>query len=610
MDMNLRVTLGVSTMLYDSDQSLCHCSCRCSQGKKAVYKPVADPEALLLPRPAEATCNQQEGLTPEQLASVFMQSLQQPDSSWPDIVEEIRAAAALAWRDPTSHNAAEHQRTQAGSQVRQSACRGAAKGNAARLSDSLRCNRPPTATELMTGLHLSQSSEQQQQQQHQGSAKLAADPSSTHPTLGQASASALGVFADYDSYQDDDDVALLRAAMAAKVLVAEQHLPLHGFMDTPTAPGIDGLDAFQRRKESHLQDDGELCQEAQHAAPWDCPLPMDAQGHAFQMDQEPQGSDIIFDYGNEAISPAQIHQTKMDETQESHENPVQRSVCPATQAEADRSDVCTPEITMTEPSGDADIVFPDEQPGYSNQISFLGAHPKHDFGLLQHASSVAHSIQEADDPATWMDTLYSEDMPERGRLPHRSEGWHASQHDSLQQESFDKDAGTASEAAQQFNLKFRSDSIQEQGPHGQLPAASHAMGQHVMADEVLQMQWASENAHNKDIIFDDTTADHIAHWLQEGNSGQPGTAGDSNGCQEVCQADIAAGSAMGRQKRIREELRDKLIQVHNITVSRSRCMFCNVCAFLDVKGSKRTLWQSVGSHAQQCTHPMRLFRKM
>ena len=309
-----------------------------------------------------------------------------------------------------------HQRTQAGSQVRQSACRGAAKGNAARLSDSLRCNRPPTATELMTGLHLSQSSEQQQQQQHQGSAKLAADPSSTHPTLGQASASALGVFADYDSYQDDDDVALLRAAMAAKVLVAEQHLPLHGFMDTPTAPGIDGLDAFQRRKESHLQDDGELCQEAQHAAPWDCPLPMDAQGHAFQMDQEPQGSDIIFDYGNEAISPAQIHQTKMDETQESHENPVQRSVCPATQAEADRSDVCTPEITMTEPSGDADIVFPDEQPGYSNQISFLGAHPKHDFGLLQHASSVAHSIQEADDPATWMDTLYSEDMPGKGTL--------------------------------------------------------------------------------------------------------------------------------------------------------------------------------------------------
>ena len=605
MDINLRVTLGVSTMLYDSDHSLCHCSCRCSQGKKAVYKPVTDPEALLLPRPAEATCNQQEGLTPEQLASVFMQSLQQPDSSWPDIVEEVmadcRAAAAWAWRDPTSHNAAEHQPTQAGSQVRQSACRGAAKGNTARLSDSLRCDRPPTATELMTGLHLSQSSEQQPQQQHQGSANLAADPSSTHPTPGQASASALGIFADCDSYQDDDDVALLQAAMAAKVLGAEQHLPLHGFMGIPTAPGINGLDAIQRRKEPHLQDDGELSQEAQHAAPWDCPLPMDAQGHAFQMDQEPQGSDIIFDYGNEAISPAQIHQTDRNETQESHETPVQRSVGSAMQAEADRSDVCTQEIPMTEPSGDEDIVFPDEQPEFSNQISFLGAHPKRNFALLQHATSVAHSIQGTDDPAIWMDTLYSKNVPEEGHLSHHREAWHASQHDSLQQESLDKDAGTASEAAQQF----RSDSVQEQGPQPQ--AALHAMVQHVMADEVLQTKWASERAHDEDIIFDDTTADHSAHWLQTGSPNQ--IAGDSNACQEVRHSDIASGSAMRRQKRIRKELRDKLIQVHNFTFSSSRCLSLQWLCPFGVQG-ERASWQPVGSHAQQCTLSMCLFRVM
>ena len=541
MYMNLRVTLGMSTLLNKSDHSLCHCSCRCSQGKKAVYKPVTDPEALLLPRPAEATCVQQEALTPEQLASVFMQSLQQPDSSWPDIVEEVMAdcgaAAAWAWPDPTPHNAAEYQPTQAGSKVRQSACRGAAKGNTARLSNSLHCGRPPTATELMTGLHISQSSEQQPLQQQQGNANLAANPSSTHPTLGlQASSSALGVFADCDSYRDDDDVALLQAAMAAKVLAAEQHLPLHGFMNTSTRPGIDGVDANQSRQEHHLQNDGGLSKEAQHAAPWACPLRRDAQGHKFQMDQEPQGSDIIFDYGNEASSPAQMHQTGRKETQESHKIPVQSSVGPAMQAEADRSDVCTQENSMTKPSGDEDIIFPDEQPGYSNQISFLGAHPKHDSGLLQHASSVAHSIQRIDDPAVWMDTLYPDDELEEGHLPHHSEAWRASQHGSLQQDGFNKDAGTASEAAQHF----RSDSVQEQCP--QLPAASHAMGQHVMADEVLQMKWASQHAHNEDIVFDDTTADHSAHWLQEGSPSQ--IAGDSNACQEVRQA--APGSAMGK----------------------------------------------------------------
>ena len=581
MYMNLRVTLGVST-IYNSTQSLCYRSCRCSQGKRAVYKPVTDPEALLLPRPAEATCIQQESLTPEQLASVFMQSLQQPDSSWPDIVEEVmadcRAASAWVWPYPTPHNAAEHQPTQAGSQVRQSARRRAAKGITARLSNSLHCGRPPTATELMTGLHLSQPSEQQPLQQHQGNANLAADSSSTHPTLGlQASPSALGVFSDCDSYGDDDDVALLQAAMAAKVPVAEQHLPLHGFMDTPTAPGTDGTDATQRTNQHHLQDDGKVSQEAQHAAPWDCSLPTDAQGHEFQMDQKPQGSDIIFDCGNEADSLTQVHHTDRNETQESHETPVQRSTGPATQAEADRSDACTQGIPMTEPSGDGDIVFQDEEPGYSSQISFLGAHPKHDFGLLQHASSAAHSIEGADDPATWIDTLYSEDMPEEGHLPHHSEACHASQHDSLQQDSFDKDAGTASEAAAAQD--FRSDSVQEQGLQPQ--AASR---QHNMEDEVLQME-ASEHAHNKDIIFDDTTADHSAHWLQEGSPSQ--TAGDSNVRQVVRQADIASGSVMGRQKRIREELRDKLIQVSNFHGAGAQS--CNLSAPLYFKGGKHAI---------------------
>ena len=606
MYMDLRVTFGVSMPLQGSDHSLCHRSCRCSQGKKAVYKPVSDPEALLLPRPAEATCIQQEALTPEQLASVFMQSLQQPDSSWSDIAEEVKAdciaAAAWAWPHPTPHNASEHQPTQAGSQVGQSACRGTAKGNTARLSNSLHCGRPPTATELITGLHSSQSSEQQPQQQHQGGANLAAHPSSTHPTLGlQGSPSALGVFADCDSCWDDDDVDLLQAAMDAKALVAEQQLPLHGIMDTPIAPGTDGIDASQHEKGHHLQDDGKLSQEAQHAAPWDCPLPIDAQRHPFQIDQQPQVSDIIFDCGNEARHPANAHQTDRSETQQSYETPVQRSVGPAMQEEADRSDVCTQDIPMTEPSGDEDIVFPDEQSEYSNQMSFLGVHPKHDFGLLQHASSAAHSTERADDPAILMDTLYSEDMPEERHLPQHSKAWHASQHDSLQQESLDKDAGTASEAAQQS----RSDSVQEQGPKPQ--AASHALVQHVMADEVLQTKWASERAHDEDIIFDDTAADHSAHWLQTGGPSQ--IAGDSNACQEVRHSDTASGSAMRRQKRIREELRDKLVQVHNFTFQSSRCISLQWLCPFGLHG-ERTSWQPVGSHAQQCTHSMCLFRVM
>ena len=89
----------------------------------------------------------------------------------------------------------------------------------------------------------------------------------------------------------------------------------------------------------------------------------------------------------------------------------------------------------------------------------------------------------------------------------------------------------------------------------------------------------------KTYIFDDTTADHSAHWLQEGSPSQ--TAGDSNVRQVVRQADIASGSVMGRQKRIREELRDKLIQVSNFHGAGAQS--CNLSAPLYFKGGKHAI---------------------
>lgn len=532
--------------------SLCHLSRRCSQGKKAVYNPVTDPEALLMPKPAEATCSQQEALTPEQLASVFVRSLQQPDTSWPDNVEEVvadcKAAAARARPDP-AHHAARHHASQAGSQIGQTACRGPAGGSTARLPDSSHPGRPPTATELMAGLSSSHSPEQRHQQHHGGGrATFAADCPSANPTLGlQDPPSALGVFAGCDSSGSDDDLDLLQAAMEAEQAV-------HGFIDIPYAPIIDVTHADQHEEGHHLQDYGKWSQEArQHAAPWDRPLPSNMQGHISQMDQQPQHSDIIFDCGNEASAPTEVQGTFRKETREFPETSLQKAVGPAVQAEADRSNECAQDIPMVEPSGDEDIVFPDEQPGEANQISFLGEHHKHNSGLLQH-NSVAHGNHRASDPAAWMETLYFEDMPEEGYEPHFGEARHASLHGSLQQEKVDRDAGTAFEAAQHL----RSDSLTEQGVQPQ--TATDAAGQHVMADEVLQMEGAPEHAHNDDIIFDDSTADYSAHWLQAGSPDQ--TAGDSNACQEMRQSDIASGSAMGRQKRIREELRDKVIQVN------------------------------------------------
>ena len=529
-----------------------------------------------MPRPAKAPCIQQEALTPEQLATVFMQCLQQPGTSWPDIVKEVvadcRAATAWTWPNPKHYNAAEYQPTQQGSQVRQTACRGAARGDNARLPDSLHNGRPPTATELMTGLHLSQSPEQQQQQQqqYQGCADYAAETTGHHPTLSlQGPQSALGIFAECDScWNDDDDLELLQAAMNAKALLGEEHLSMHGIMDTSNATGTKCTNADQHEKGHHRHDDEETSrQKGQYAAPWDCSLPTDMQGPAFQMEQQQHDSDIIFDWGDETRSPAQLQQRDRTKLRESHEASAQKSAGQAMQAEADSRQVCTQDIPMSELSGDEDIVFPDEQPGCSNQMRSLDMHPKHDSGLLQHASSAAHSIHKANDQSTWMTTLCFEDMPEEGQLPHHGEAGHASQHDSLQEDSSTEDAGTLSEAAQQF----RSDSLQQQGRRPQ--AAEHAIGQHIVANMVLQIDEAPEHAHNKDIIFDDIPADHSAHWLQIGSPNQ--NPRDSNAYQEARQADIASGSAIIRQKRIREELRDRLIQVRNFTILGSRATFTN-----------------------------------
>ena len=257
------------------------------------------------------------------------------------------------------------------------------------------------------------------------------------------------------------------------------------------------------------------------------------------MNQQPNHSDIIFDCGNEASAPAEVQGALKKETTESPDTPLPEAISPAVQAAADRSDECTHDIPMIEPSRDGDIIYPDEQPGESHQISFPGEHHKLDSGLLQHAISIAHGINRAKEPAVWMDTLDFEDMPEEEPELHYGEAWHASQHGSLQQGTFIKKAGTASEAAQHL----RSDSIREQGSQPQ--TTRYVVGQHTMTGEVLQMEGAPKYAHNEDIIFDDCIADYSAHWLQAGSPDQ--TAGDSNAYQEISQADIASGSAMGRQ---------------------------------------------------------------
>ena len=486
----------------------------------------------------------------------------------------------------------------------------------AKLPDSFGLDRPATAKELMSGPESIQLSGQARQHPQQelpslGSSRACpAHNSQLAACLPRALPSALGVFADCSSSKEDD-TELLQAAMEAdrqlqhrvtdrgqEGLPADlgdidlgtnqpggmfngQRKPGHPVPDWADGPQLDLIGYEAHAAQDHMQRSipGIVYECSNEDA--DCQAPEqlrgvreigDSQGipsmHACSRpgqaarrdhdEKEASLSDVLlterpapedapddfpFCDGQDTAwfdQPASLQ----GQTDRACSEPLQRpsARCPP------RSDA-QPALTV-DCSGEDRCVITADQTGWHNNAQR---------GNAEQVSPLAAAKSIIERPRTPSNPSSRSGSAVRARAPgFELEDIHmvtdGSEDEDMQQDLSRPTAATA------FKARDASASADSQGLHVEAHGAAEP-AQDQAHEQAFQSEWALEDEDSEGIIFDDTTVDFTAQWMQSVIEPQAVMHADNLMTLEQQPVHSSLAEAHARQKRAREELRDKLIQV-------------------------------------------------
>ena len=535
---------------------------------------------------------------------VFIMSLQQPHKPWASLVEQTAAEqhSAQARRPPQPmHQPA----CDSLPQISMQHLRHSVASNA-NLPDSFGLDRPATAKELMSGPQ----QPPQQELPSLGSCQLyPAHSGQRAASLPRALPSALGVFADC-SDSDEDDTELLQAAMEADQRL-QPRVGDRGQKDLPV--DVDGI-SLNTSQPGGIFDGQEMGHLAPHwaAGPHFHGIQTEAHADLDHMQRSIPG--IVYECSNEDADCQAPEQLRgMREIEVSQGTPsVQACSRPGQAAqrglddEISLSDVSAARAERPAPEdAPGDFVFCDAQDTawYDQPISLQGQKggarsepsqpsatcPPHSDAQLAsladcreedrcgiradragwHSNAQRSSTRQASPLAAAkkkVELLKAVSNPSscialavRARVPDPEledirmviDG---TEEEDMQQYLSSLTAATASKARDAMAPAGR------QGLHaGALAAAAPAQGQ---ADEhVIQSEWALEAEDSEGIVFDDTAVDFTVQWMHGDNEIQAAMHAEDLVTLGQQPVHSNAAEAHARQKRAREELRDKLIQV-------------------------------------------------
>ena len=589
-------------------------ACRHPSAKKAAYKPVPDPEILLQPISSQATPVQPGPcLAQQQLMQVFVTHLQYPHQPWAALVE--RAAA--------EQHSAEVRRLP--HPVHQPACGGqhpssmqqcpGCTASSAKSPESFMLDRPATAKEITSGLKICGQAKHSLQQELPllGSGHLS-PAYSTQPAAcpTREPPSALGIFAVYSSDEEDDN-ALLQAAMEAEqqhgvpcrvladmgssaVRTSQPGGTLDGHeMTGHTRPfGATGRQLYVPKSRTHAEQD-----HMQHSIPGIiyecsninavCQAPKQLEGshgpdkpeeslsmhggsppsqagpsqiyaeEAFEKGldgflagakgpaPEDAPDDVVFCDGQNAAwpnQPAPLPGQRGGARSESQPRPL---------ATYPPSSCAQPSI-LGDLSKEKRCRTSADQAGWHSNVQRCTAQQVNPFAAVQKATQLP-TICDNQSRGSVVRALDPD--PELEDIQMMTDG---SDVEAMQQGISRQKIATASEATAAMAL----------ADSQSLPVATHDSVGHAQDqayEQAPQPEWAQENEDSEGIIFDDTAVDFATRWMLGDSNPQPvGHAHDTMGLEQQPLRTFSA-EAHARQKRAREELCDKLIQVSAVSAN-------------------------------------------
>jgi len=537
-----------------------------------------------VPRPAhDADLHQRSALTPRQLMQVFKSSLQQPDQPWAAIeervVQEQHSAQAAQWsQQPDQPCCVEDPLS---SMQHGLPAAPVSRASTARLLDISGLGRPATAKELISGLQLNEREGHHSQLE---GVPLEADKAyAAHiiqPVIDpyRVPPSALGVFADCSSGEDDDKE-VLQAAIDAVAQLRIQHGPLdiaeEGLLAADTYP-MDTIQLFDSDNEHEAARYADT-----HAVPWQQAHLSEAKAGAWQDQGQQDTAGIVFECSDLKAGHSASQQpegiAKPDAgvyTLSMHANNMPgRAGRPQLQTEG------FPYAESPVNSGwplleSEEFVFCDDQGMNCQPLHGTAGVDK--LWTLRSADNAQQNIKAQRVRAQEPNASLASQHLAKGQIALRNFCFEAASATKARDDDYDlediqidTDAPDDKSRDEEMSCKvFRDVAARDCEPAdaftltdsktSYMPADDPLeQAEEQSDDNAVQAGWNEEEEGSEGIIFDDTAVDLAVQWMQ----------GDS-ACQledfysdPMGQIHSSSAAAQARQKRARENLCDKLIQV-------------------------------------------------
>ena len=538
-----------------------------------------------MPKPAhDADLHQLSALPPGQLMHVFVSSLKQPDQPWAAIEEKVvqkqHSAQAAQWRQQPDQPC--YVEDTLSSMEHGLPAAPVSRATDTRLLEQSGLGRPATAKELMSGLQLNEQKGHRSQLEDlpcEGDTAYAAHSNEPVVNPYRVPPSALGVFADCSS-SEDDDTEVLQAAIDAEAQLRLQHGPFdtaeEGLLRAQTHPmGCSQPHGADNEHEAAGYADT-------HAMPWQQAHHAEAKAGAWQDQAQQDTAGIVFECSDlKAGHPASQQPEGIAEPDVGvcnlnmqTDNMPDRAVRPQLQTEG------FPSAEYPVKGGGPlleshEFVFCDDQ-GMDCQ-PLHGNMPGVDkLWTLRSADKAQQNIKAQRVSAQEPDASLATQHLVKDQLPLRSFGFKAASATQASDDDFDLEdiqivadapddksrdeemscyvfrdvAARDCEPADAFTLTDSKDPVMP--ADGRLEQAEEQSD-----DNAVQAGWDKEEEGSEGVVFDDTAVDLAAQWMQGDSACQP----EEFYSDPMGQMHSSSAEAQARQKRAREEICDKLIQV-------------------------------------------------
>ena len=516
-------------------------------------------------------------LIPGQLMQVFVSSLQQPDQPWAAIeervIQEQHSAQAAQWlQQPDQPCFVEEPLSSL--QHGLSAAPVSRASNARLFEQSGLC-RPATAKELMSGLQLNE-----REGHHSQLEGVPLEPDNAYaahviqPVVDpyKVPPSALGVFADWSS-GEDDDTKVLQAAIYAEAQLRRQHQPLNTAEEGLLAADTYPMDTSQPFEAGYADT---------HKMPWQQAHLSAAEAGAWQDQAQQDTAGIVFECSDLKARHPACHQPEgiAEPDAGTHnlstqtDNMPGRAVRPKLQTEG------FPYAEFPVKGGGPlleldELVFCDDQAidcqplhGSTVGVATLWT-PKSADKAQQDIKAQRVSAQESDA------SLAAQHLA-KNQIALRDFRFKAASATQARGDDFDLDdiqivtdaPDDKSRDAEMSCYVFRDIAVRDCEPADaftltnskdpDMPADDPLEQAAEQSDDnAVQAGWDVEEQGSEGIIFDDTAVDLAAQWMQGDSACQP----EDFYSVPMGKMHSSSAAAQARQKRAREELCDKLIQV-------------------------------------------------